>query len=179
MISMKMIFLFLLFSVSAASHAQNNGTADTLQRYDVSSVGGIIETLYAVISGPAGHKRNPQQLKDLFRPEARMISVGINPKGELMYRAGTVDEYIERSFPVLESRGFFENEIGRKTEQFGNIVHVFSTYESRSKLQDAKPFMRGINSIQLMFDGKRWWIVNIIWQSEGGGVVIPEKYLER
>jgi hypothetical protein len=57
--------------------------------------------------------------------------------------------------------GFYEKEIARRTEQFGNIAHVWSIYESRHNEDDPEPFMRGINSIQLFNDGKRWWIVNI------------------
>ncbi len=81
--------------------------------------------------------------------------------------------------PNLEKDGFFEKEIGRKIEQFGNIMHVFSTYESRRKAEEAKPFMRGINSIQLWNDGKRWWIVNVLWQSESPQSPIPEKYIQQ
>jgi hypothetical protein len=74
---------------------------------------------------------------------------------------------------------FFEKEVARRTESFGNIAHVFSTYESRRKSDDAKPFARGINSIQLMNDGKRWWIVTVFWQGEGPGNPLPEKHLSK
>jgi len=37
--------------------------------------------------------------------------------------------------------------------------------------------MRGINSIQLFYDGSRWWIVSIYWQQESPEYPIPEKYL--
>jgi hypothetical protein len=63
-------------------------------------------------------------------------------------------------------------------EQFGEIAHVFSTYEARHKQEDAKPFMRGINSIQLMNDGKRWWIVSVYWEAETQTNQLPEKYLK-
>jgi|SRR5207245_1916258 len=65
----------------------------------------------------------------------------------------------------------------RRTEQFGHIAHVWSTYESRHSEDDPEPFMRGINSIQLFYDGNRWWIVNIYWQQESVEDPIPEKYL--
>jgi hypothetical protein len=58
-------------------------------------------------------------------------------------------------------------------------VHVFSTYEARQKADDPKPFMRGINSIQLFNDGKRWWVVSILWQSESPDNPLPEKYLTK
>jgi hypothetical protein len=37
--------------------------------------------------------------------------------------------------------------------------------------------MRGINSIQLFNDGKRWWIVSIYWQQENARAPIPQEYL--
>ena len=39
--------------------------------------------------------------------------------------------------------------------------------------------MRGINSIELFWDGKRWWIVTIFWQGEGPDNPLPEKYLRQ
>lgn len=81
-----------------------------------------------------------------------------------------------RGSALFEKEGFFEKEIARRTESFGQIAHVFSTYEARHSPDDEKPFLRGINSIQLMSDGKRWWIVTIFWQAEDEKNPLPEKY---
>ena len=89
-----------------------------------------------------------------------------------------IEGFIARVEPFFEENGFYEKEIARRVEQFGQIAHVWSTYESRHDPDDAKPFMRGINSIQLFNDGKRWWIVNIYWQQESAENPIPEKYLK-
>jgi len=78
---------------------------------------------------------------------------------------------------MLEERGFFENEIGRVQEEFGPVVHLFSTYQSRWSLGDPEPFARGINSFQLMHDGTRWWVVTIYWTSERPGLLIPGRYI--
>lgn len=144
---------------------------------DVSSVDAIIKSVYDVISGPAGEKRNWDRMRTLFVPDARMIATGKKPTGDYGRRSMLVEEYITGSGPYLEKNGFFENEIGRKTEQYGNIVHVLSTYESRKTKEDEKPFMRGINSFQLWNDGKRWWVINILWESESKENPIPEKYI--
>src|SRR5438067_1956401 len=85
-----------------------------------------------------------------------------------------VDGFIARVEPYFAENGFFEKEISRRTEQFGHIAHVWSTYESRHHADDPEPFARGINSIQLFYDNNRWWIVNIYWQQESA---IPDKYL--
>jgi hypothetical protein len=144
---------------------------------DVSSVDAIISAVYDVISGPAGEKRKWDRMRTLFVPEARLIPTGKRPTGESVRRTLSLEEYITSSGPVLEKDGFFESEIGRKTEQFGNIVHVFSTYESKRTKADEKPFARGINSIQLWYDGNRWWVITIFWQSENKDTPIPEKYI--
>jgi len=145
---------------------------------DVATMDSIIAAVYDVISGPAGKKRDWDRMRSLFLPGARLIPTGARPNGAYGSRVVTVDEYIERSSRFFEKEGFYEREAARITEQFGQIAHVFSTYESRHAPEDAKPFQRGINSIQLMNDGKRWWIVTIFWQGEDEKTLLPEKYLK-
>ena len=145
---------------------------------DVASVDSIIAAVYDVISGPAGKKRDWDRMKSLFIPGARLIPTGARQSGGYSSRILTVDEYIQRASGFFETEGFYEREVSRKMEEFGQIVHVFSTYESRHAPQDAKPFQRGINSIQLMNDGTRWWVVTIFWQGEDDKHPLPEKYLK-
>jgi len=145
---------------------------------DVASVDSIIAAVYDVISGPAGKKRDWDRMKSLFIPGARLIPTGARQAGGYGSRVLTVDEYILRASGFFETEGFYEREASRKAEEFGQIVHVFSTYESRHAPSDAKPFQRGINSIQLMNDGTRWWVVTIFWQGEDDKHPLPEKYLK-
>jgi len=146
---------------------------------DVASMDSIVAALYDVISGPAGKKRDWDRFQSLFIPGARLIPTGKRQSGEIGSRVSTAEGYAAANSKFLEENGFFEKEIARRTESFGNIAHVFSTYESRHKAEDAKPFARGINSIQLMNDGKRWWIVTVFWQGEGPDNPLPEKYLTK
>lgn len=144
---------------------------------DVASMDSTIAALYDVISGPAG-KRNWDRFRSLFAPGARLIANGVRPTGEVVSRVMTADDYAQRNGPFFEKSGFFEREAARHTDVFGNIAQVFSTYESRHAKDDAKPFQRGINSIQLMNDGKRWWIVTVFWQGEDERNLLPAKYLQ-
>lgn len=146
---------------------------------DVASIDSIIAALYDVISGPAGKKRDWDRMRSLLVPGARLIPTGPRQAGGYGSRVLTVDDYIERSSPFFEKEGFYESETSRVTEQFGQIAHAFSTYDSKHAPGDAKPFARGINSIQLMNDGKRWWIVTIFWQGEDEKNPLPEKYLKK
>lgn len=146
---------------------------------DVSTVDGIVAAVYDVISGPAGQARNWDRWRSLFAPGARLIPTGRTPAGAVTQRMMTPDEYAAGAGPRLEESGFFEREIGRVEESFGQIAHLFSTYESRRRLEDATPFARGINSFQLFHDGTRWWVLSILWDSERPDNPIPDRYIGR
>ncbi len=149
---------------------------------DVESIDAIVHAAYEVISGPAGKKRDWDRMRSLFVPGARLIptakEAGRNDV-DLAPNILDADGYIARVEPFFAKSGFYEKEIAQRVEQFGRIAHVWSTYESRHDPGDPEPFMRGINSIQLFNDGKRWWILSIYWQQESPEHVIPAKYLQR
>jgi hypothetical protein len=187
----------LLLSLTSANRGQNTLRASTMtteqetqqktepvaappqaKPEDVASMDAILAALYDVISGPAGKKRDWNRMRSLFIPEGRLMAVGPRKEGGFGYRSMDVDGYIKSSGSYIETNGFFEREAARVVEQFGQIAHVFSTYEARHKAEDAKPFMRGINSIQLMNDGKRWWIVSVYWEAERTENPLPERYLK-
>ena len=145
---------------------------------EVTSIDAIITAAYDVISGPAGKKRDWDRERLLYYPGARLIPTakpGTND--DLAPQILDVEGFIARVEPYFAEHGFFEKEIARRTEQFGHIAQVWSTYESRHDANDPEPFSRGINTIQLFYDGNRWWIVNIFWQQESAEDPIPEKYL--
>lgn len=144
---------------------------------DVESVDAILKTLYDVISGPAGQKRDWDRFRSLLVPNARLMPARVRPNGGADVAMLSADDYVRLAGAGLEKSGFFEREISRKTEAYGNVLHAFSTYESRRTANDEKPFARGINSIQLLKDGNRWWVVSIFWDSERPGNEIPTKYL--
>ncbi|MEP6707796.1 MAG: hypothetical protein ABJC05_09760, partial [Pyrinomonadaceae bacterium] len=170
------VFIFLIATTAFAQNEKQTptpmpqttpaSTTPPARPADVSSIDSIIAAVYDVISGPAGQKRDWDRMRSLFVPGARLIPTGRRQTGEVGSRVLTVEDYVARASQMLEKDGFFEREVARRTETFGNIAHAFSTYESRHKADDAKAFQRGINSIQLMNDGKRWWIVTIFWQGE-------------
>ena len=146
---------------------------------DVQSLDNILKVLYAVISGDKGVKRDWERFKHLFIDEARLIPSGKGQSGKTGYRIMTPAEYAQNSGKWLEENGFHEVEISRKVETYGSLVHVFSTYESYRAKSDKEPFARGINSIQLMNDGERWWIVQIYWLGETESLPLPTRYLPK
>ena len=152
-----------------------------LSRYDndVNSVDNILTALYEVISGEKGEKRDWVRFKNLFIAEARLIPTSKTSDGTTGYDVMSPDQFIQNAGAYFESSGFYEKEIHRVTEQYGSIVHAFSTYDSFHTKSDKEPFARGINSIQLMHDGDRWWVVQIFWLGESEDNPIPSKYLPK
>lgn len=142
---------------------------------DLGSPQAIVETAYDVISGPAGMEVDRDRFQSLFLPEARLMWTGRGPAGDPVYRVWTPEEFVDRP---PRTQGFYENGLHAVTECFGDIAHVFATYESRQS-PDAAPFARGINSFQLWHDGERWWIVSIAWHEEREGLSIPDRYTGR
>lgn len=167
------IFLILLAFHTAMSQAPKEANPA-----DASTLDAIMKAVYDVISGDAGKPRDWDRFRSLFHKDARLIPAGKNQQtGIVGARALTPEDYIKRSEPILLKEGFFEREIARRVETFGNITHVFSTYESRHSLADKTPFARGINSFQLLNDGKRWWVITIYWEGETRENPLPKKYL--
>jgi hypothetical protein len=144
---------------------------------DVASPDRILAALYEVISGPAGQARDWDRFRSLCLPGARLVPTGPKKEGGGFFaRTMTPDEYVSRATPFFEKEGFYEKEAARRVERYGNIMQVFSTYESRHDPKEA-PFARGINSFQLFFDGTRWWVVTVFWQAETAENPIPKEFL--
>ncbi len=171
-----MKYIFLAVGILAATV----GVQASDEKYGdkVATLDATIETLYSVISGDKGVERDWDLFRYLFKPGAHLIPAGKGQNGIVDLQVLTPDGFIDRSGAFFLANGFHEQEIGRTTEQYGVITHVFSTYDSKRTLADEKPFARGINSIQLLNDGKRWWIVNVYWMGETEEFPLPDRYLD-
>lgn len=131
---------------------------------DVATLDGIIHAFYDVISGPAGQPRQWARDSTLYIPGVRFVAMEVRdgrPVADVTDHA----QFVARTDPGFVRNGFFEREIGRVERRFGNIVHVFSAYEFRNRA-DGPVLGRGVNSINLFWDGTRWWIANATWDDE-------------
>lgn len=142
---------------------------------DVDSLDGIIAAWYDIVSVPAGETPDWARDSTLYLPEVRFVILSDGePTGP---RLASILDHAEFAAAVGESSdGFFESEIHRVTQRFDNLVHVFSTYEF-GQSKDGPVLGRGINSIQLFFDGQRWWIVGAAWRNENPERPIPPEFL--
>jgi len=165
-------------SAAAPAEAQAATPAPAAKPADVASPDAIMAATYDVISGPAGQQRDWDRFRSLFVPGARLIPVVAKKTGSgYDTRIITPDEYAQHADAYFQKNGFAEREISRKAERYGNIMQIFSTYESRHDAKDAEPFARGINSFQLFYDGSRWWVVTIYWLEETPENPLPKEFL--
>ena len=156
---------------------------------DVESLDAILAALYDVISGEqvqsdGTNARDWDRFRSLFHPElGRLIPLRpdvSDPKAPKWQAMGlTPDDYIERTRDWMTTTAFYEREVHRVEEVFGGIAHAWSTYEGYGAKDAETPLMRGVNSIQAMFDGDRWWILDVAWDAERPDQMLPAKYLPR
>ena len=138
---------------------------------DVVSIDAMMNAMYESISGPAGAPRQWDRDRALHHPKALLVPARQASGGP---GAGVFDfdGFVASRAPYLEANDFYEVEISRREFRFGAIAHVLSFYEARSK-PDGGLLRRGVNSIQLMNDGERWWILSTVWDNEREGVTLP------
>ena len=142
------------------------------RREDVATIDAIISTSYETISGPAGQPRQWGRDRTLYIPAAYFVETGVTSAGAGYSRGMTYQEYADLAGPELERSGYFEREIGRSVSVFGHVASVMSAWEART--QESGPVVaRGVNSIQLINDGHRWWITSINWDSERPDNPVP------
>ena len=162
--------LFLLFLSISTNQLVAQSKEEKLDK--------TIKTLYVAISGAAGEQRDTTLIRSLFSNEGRLSPIGINKDGRITSRVLTVSQYLSGLMRLTKEKGFFEKELFRKTDVFGNMAQILSTYQSFHNADDKVPFQRGINSFQLMYDGADWKIMSITWNAESEEYPIPQKYLK-
>jgi hypothetical protein len=165
--------LAAVFAAAPALHTQNAEPQTAAATCPpTTTLDELIKAVDEAVSGPASKDRTC--FRTLFLPETRLIPLRHMPDGTYQPRVLTVDDWIN-TVGKRGSESFSEHQIKVKSETYGHMAHLWSTYETRGV--DGKPMDRGINSIQAVFDGKQWKIIQIVWQAESPSEQVPEKYL--
>jgi hypothetical protein len=142
---------------------------------DVGSVEGVLRAFYEVTNVAPGAPRQWARDRTLYVPWIRFVALGPGTTGRPEVTVWTHDEFVAASDPLFE-KGFIERELHRVTRRYGNMVHVDSTYETLAGI--GSPVRgRGVNSLDLYFDGQRWWVASVVWQSEDAAHPIPAELL--
>jgi hypothetical protein len=119
---------------------------------DTASVDAIIDAYYEVISGPVGFVYDAERDENIHASDARITKFFLD---------GTEQQHDfkteQASIVTPYKTPFFEFEVDRKIEQFGNVAHVWSEFEMKAE-PEGDAYGGGFNSISLVFMGGRWWI---------------------
>jgi hypothetical protein len=142
---------------------------------DVSTIEGIVTASYETISGGVGVPRQWGRDRTLFDPNSRSVSVHVDAKtGAVKTTSMTEQDFADQSDASLVKDGFTERELKHVIKRFGNVATVLSSYEGSAS---GKVMERGVNIFQLYFDGKRWWILSMVWDEERPDNPIPKELL--
>jgi hypothetical protein len=165
----------LAFATSAAAQ---HVAVPTLapQPGDVGSIDGIIKAYYDVISGPVGQPRQWGRDRTLYWPGLRFFAAGVDKAGNPVVKVYTHQEFVDAFDANAVKDGFEEHEIHRTLVRIGNIAHAMSTYETH-EVGTGPVTGRGVNSLDLYWDGKRWWITAASWDDERPNAPIPKELL--
>jgi hypothetical protein len=179
----KTLIAFALFS--AAIHATSFGYTEDAGKPskasiavildDTSSVEAVLKALYESLTFAEGKVPDLSRFRNLFAPEAPCIRINKDQSVDRM----TVDSFILSFRERIKSgalKSFHESEIARKTQRFGQMAHVFSTYQKGINVTDSNQMLRGINSIQHFYAGGRWWIGSLMWMDERPEMPVPLEY---
>lgn len=171
------LFLSLVAGLAIArpALAQQDSTAAApaaADPADVESIDAIIAALYDVISGPAG-ERDWDRFRSLFAPNATLSPMAPRPDGSTRLTVISPEQYVQWGGGYFLQNAFYEREVGRKLEQFGNVANAMSFYESRNAPEE-EPFASGVNTITLLHDGTRWYVLSIAWDEVREGLPSPD-----
>lgn len=142
--------------------------------FDPTDIGAVVDAMYAMISGPAGPRDWALQA-EVFHPQARQMRTWLSEDGAPQIRIMGQADYRADVEPFFAANPFYEVELARRIDVFGNMAHVWSAYEAKTSPDDPTPERRGINSIQLFREADgRWRIISMIWDNERPGLTLPE-----
>jgi len=135
---------------------------------DVGTIDAYMSAFYRVVETTPDGPRFYAEDRTLYVPDIKFVSIDGDSVSVWDYA-----RYVELTEPLLR-KGFKEREIHRTVRSYGNIAHVFSTYESRA---GTGPLERGVNSLLLYSDGKRYRATSVMWQTEDKDHPIPPELL--
>ena len=147
---------------------------------DVSTIDEIIKAFYESLSYAVGKQPDYRRWRSLFHE--RGIVTPSKTSKDSNTTIMDVDIFIKESvenivITGMERKGLVQTEVARRTQAFGNIVQIFSTFEAHRSSRDLEQLPRGVYSIQLLRENHRWWIVSILEEIERPNLALPKAYL--
>jgi len=169
----KLLCAFLGLIATMTSVAQEKMSSDTNA---VKSIDGIVREVLRLVSGEKGQTRNWEALRNLFLPTATFTVLNNNDSIPHPVETVGLDDFIKLMHDEYYEQGYLEYEIGKTLNEYNGIANVFQSFYAKDSENKEE---RGINSYQLVYFEKRWWIVSLLWTGDTNGAKIPKKYLRK
>ena len=171
---MKRILLVFFILISTKNlTAQEKMSADTNA---VKSIDGIVKEVLRLVSGEKGKTRNWEALRNLFLATATFTVLNNSDSIQQPVETASLDEFIKLMHDEYYEQGYLEYELGKNVDEYNGIANVFQSFYGKDSENKEE---RGINSYQLVYFKKRWWVANLLWTGDTNGVKIPDKYLDK
>jgi hypothetical protein len=130
-----------------------------------------VSETYRIITGEPKKKKNWEAFRQLFSAQAQ-ISILVHEDGENHFENFTLEEFVRLGMNFYDNKEFEQFPLKTTVNEYNDIATIFQSY--RAKEEGAED--EGVNTYQLYFDGKRWWIVSLLWTDNTNGVQLPEEY---
>jgi hypothetical protein len=144
---------------------------------EFATIDALMDALYRSISGPPGGQ-DLELSRRLYHPDVRLVRTGIDEAGRPVAFSFSGEDYEANARALLADTPFYEVETARRTVRFGNVAQVLSAYEARTAPESGALIKRGLNFAHLFNDGRRWWLIHLIWDDEREGVEVPRQPFE-
>jgi hypothetical protein len=148
------------------------------QTEEFATIEALMSALYSSISGPPGGQ-DFELSRRLYHPDVRLVRTRLDEAGRPIAFSFSGEEYEANARALLADRPFYEVETERRVVRFGNVAQIFSAYEARTAPQGGELIKRGLNFAHLFNDGRRWWLMHLIWDDEREGVQVPREMFDR
>lgn len=168
---MKSFLFILFFLVSASVQAQNRTAWDSTA---VKTIDGTINEVLKIITGERGMNRDWEAFRYLFTPNAQITVLRHEKNNVNTPVTYSLEEFVRLGMRFYENHGFTEYELAKTIDEYNGIAHAFQSYYAKELDIEEQ----GINSYQLVHDGKRWWIVSLLWTNNRNGIPLPKEYKE-
>jgi hypothetical protein len=149
----------------------------TQERIEFATLDELFAALYSSISGPPGGQDFALSRR-IHHPDARLVRTRLDSDGRPIAFSFSVDEYEANARGLLADMHFYEIETERRTIRFGNVAQAFSAYEARTAPDGGNLIKRGLNFAHLYHDGRRWWLMHLIWDDERPGLKVPREIFD-
>jgi hypothetical protein len=138
--------------------SSSSPSLDELEQVELDT---LMRDFYSVISFEEGGAPDWARMATLFSPYARITRV--TPEAIDYLDLAGFRNLAEELIEVGAFTSFYEHELARRTDRYGQVTHIASAYETKISATADDYIERGINSLQLVRDGSQWRILSLCW----------------